>query len=54
MRQDLFDELLQSVREMKAIQAGRAKPARVTRSEDLLGDTPDGAPSPPRGRRPSD
>ena len=36
MRKDLFDELVQSVKEMKAIQAGRLKPARVTRVEDLL------------------
>jgi putative transcriptional regulator len=36
MRKDLFDELLASVREMKAIQAGRLKPSRVTRAEDLL------------------
>ena len=37
MRKDLFDELVQSVREMKAIKAGRMKPSRVTRAEDLLG-----------------
>jgi putative transcriptional regulator len=36
MRRDLFDQLLESVKEMKEIQAGRRKPARVTRSEDLL------------------
>jgi putative transcriptional regulator len=36
MRRDLFDQLLESVKEMKGIQAGRRKPARVTRSEDLL------------------
>jgi len=42
MRKDLFDELVESVKEMKAIQAGRRKPARVTRAADLLsGDTPD-------------
>lgn len=38
MRKDLFDELVQSVKEMKAIQAGRLKPARVTRADDLVGD----------------
>lgn len=36
MRRDLFDQLLESVKEMKEVQAGRRKPARVTRSEDLL------------------
>lgn len=36
MRKNLFDELVQSVKEMKAIQGGRMKPARVTRVEDLL------------------
>jgi putative transcriptional regulator len=35
MRKDLFDELVQSVKGMKAIRAGRLKPARVTRVEDL-------------------
>jgi hypothetical protein len=30
MRKDLFNELVASVKEMKAIQAGRLKPARVT------------------------
>ncbi|MGQ0816355.1 MAG: NadS family protein [Gemmatimonadota bacterium] len=42
MRKDLFDELVESVKEMKQIQAGRRKPGRVTRAEDLLhGDIPD-------------
>jgi len=42
MRKDLFDELLESVKEMKAIQAGRLRPSRVTHSRDLLGaDSPD-------------
>lgn len=42
MRKDLFDELVESVQEMKAIQAGRRKPARVTRATDLIGvDSPD-------------
>jgi putative transcriptional regulator len=36
MRKELFDELVQSVREMKEIQAGRHKPARMTRSVDLV------------------
>jgi putative transcriptional regulator len=42
MRKDVFDELTKSVKEMKAIQAGRMKPARVTRAHDLLNaDRPD-------------
>lgn len=41
MRKDLFDELVESVKEMKAIQAGRKKPARVVRAKDLVGDAPD-------------
>jgi putative transcriptional regulator len=42
MRKDLFEELLASVKEMKDIQAGRAKPARVTQAADVLGSgTPD-------------
>lgn len=41
MKQDMFDELLESVKEMKAIQAGRLKPSRVTRLDDLLSATPD-------------
>jgi putative transcriptional regulator len=36
MRKDLFDQLVQSVSEMKAIQAGTQKPARATRSDDLF------------------
>ena len=36
MRKDLFEQLLDSVNEMKAIQAGRQKPARTTRAEDLF------------------
>src|SRR5205085_5393637 len=38
---DLFDELVESVKEMKAIQSGRRKPARVTHARDLVADTPD-------------
>lgn len=42
MRKDLFDELVESVKEMKAIQAGRRKPARVTHAAQLLhAETPD-------------
>lgn len=42
MRKDLFDELVESVKQMKEIQAGRRKPARVTRRGDLLkGPAPD-------------
>ena len=41
MRQAMFEELLQSVKEMKAILAGRMKPSRVTRAEDLLARRPD-------------
>ncbi len=36
MRKDLFDELVESVKEMKAIQAGRRKPVRVTSAKVLL------------------
>jgi hypothetical protein len=35
MQKDAFDKLVESVKEMKAIQAGKQQPARVTRSEDL-------------------
>jgi DNA-binding transcriptional regulator YiaG len=38
MRKALFEQLLQSVREMKQIEAGTLKPARVTRAEDLFED----------------
>lgn len=42
MRKDLFDHLVESVKEMKAIQAGRRRPSRVTRAEDVLNaETPD-------------
>lgn len=42
MRKDLFDELVESVKQMKAIEAGHLKPSRVTRLEDLVhADTPD-------------
>lgn len=36
MRKDLFDKLMQSVKEMQAIDSGRLKPSRVVRAEDLL------------------
>ena len=42
MRRELFDELVESVKEMKAIQAGRRKPSRVASAEELLrADAPD-------------
>lgn len=42
MRKDLFDELVESVKQMKGIEAGRLRPGRVTRLEDLVhADTPD-------------
>lgn len=42
MRKDLFDQLVESVKEMKAIQTGRRKPSRVTRAEELSNtETPD-------------
>ena len=36
MRQELFDELVESVKEMNAILAGRLKPSRLTRARDLV------------------
>ncbi len=36
MRKDLFDELVESVQQMTAIEAGRLKPGRVTRLGDLV------------------
>jgi putative transcriptional regulator len=42
MRRDLFDQLAESVRQMKAIERGRLKPGRVTRVADLVrGGSPD-------------
>ena len=42
MRKDLFDQLVESVEQMKAIEAGRLKPSRVTRMQDLVrGGAPD-------------
>lgn len=37
MRKALFVELVASVKEMKAIQAGELKPGRVTRAAQVLG-----------------
>jgi len=36
MRKALFEQLVESVQQMKAIEAGRLNPTRVTRMEDLL------------------
>lgn len=36
MRKDLFDQLVESVKQMKEIEAGRLKPARRTRLDDLV------------------
>lgn len=36
MRKDLFEQLVESVKEMKAIQSGRRRPSRVTRAADVL------------------
>lgn len=36
MRKDLFEQLVESVKQMKDIEAGRVKPSRVMRAEDLL------------------
>ena len=36
MRKNLFDQLIESVKEMKAVQSGRRKPSRVTRADDVL------------------
>lgn len=36
MRKDLFNELVESVSQMKAIQAGRLRPSRVTRADELV------------------
>ncbi|HRP07039.1 MAG TPA: NadS family protein [Gemmatimonadales bacterium] len=42
MRQELFDELIESVKQMGEIRSGRRKPARVIRADQLLGsDVPD-------------
>jgi putative transcriptional regulator len=41
MRKELFDELVQSVKEMKEIRAGRLKPSRMVHAADLVhADTP--------------
>jgi putative transcriptional regulator len=42
MRADLFDQLVASIKQMKDIERGRLKAARMTRVEDLLSaDPPD-------------
>ena len=42
MRKDLFEQLVESVKEMRAIQAGHRRPSRVTRHEQLVSHgTPD-------------
>lgn len=42
MRADLFDQLVESVRQMKAIESGRLRPGRVVRGEDVVaGAVPD-------------
>lgn len=42
MREDLFAELVESVKQMKAMEAGRLRPVRVVRARDLVGpDAPD-------------
>jgi putative transcriptional regulator len=38
MRDELFDELVESVKQMKAIESGSMKPSRVTRTEDLVNE----------------
>jgi len=38
MRKELFDQLVAGVKEMKAIERGELKAARITRSEDLAMD----------------
>jgi len=42
MRKELFDQLVESVKEMNAIRAGRRKPSRVTSGVELMtAGTPD-------------
>ena len=42
MRKELFDQLIESVKQMKEIQRGRRKASRTIRTEDLLsGSAPD-------------
>jgi putative transcriptional regulator len=36
MRKELFDQLVESVKQMKAIEAGEMEPARVTRADELV------------------
>lgn len=37
MRDELFEDLLESVRQMSAIERGRSKPARKYSAEDIIG-----------------
>ncbi|MEW6369032.1 MAG: helix-turn-helix domain-containing protein [Acidobacteriota bacterium] len=42
MKKELFEQLVESVRQMKEIEAGTLKPSRVTRGTDVLArGTPD-------------
>lgn len=42
MRKELFDQLVESVKHMKAIERGARKPSRVMRTDDLVaGAAPD-------------
>jgi hypothetical protein len=36
MREELFDQLIESVKQMKEIQRGRRKASRTVRTDDLL------------------
>ncbi|MDH3208472.1 MAG: helix-turn-helix domain-containing protein [Gemmatimonadota bacterium] len=38
MREELFDELVESVKQMKEIEAGRMEPSRVTSAAELVQD----------------
>ena len=38
MRKELFEQLVESVKQMKEIEAGRQAPSRVTRAADLIED----------------
>ena len=43
MRKDLFDELIESVKEAKAISRGRKAPSRAFSAEEILHQHPDAA-----------
>jgi putative transcriptional regulator len=36
MRNELFEQLVESLKQMKAIESGEMKPARITRAEELV------------------